>query len=161
MSASFRRTDLEQHTLRSRLCVLWLLGLLLGCLAAVRPGACPAVQWHADSSPWPCIGRLLLELLCAAAASWGLPSGACSAVVFCRAAAFGYTAQGIQVCFGSAGWLLWPLMLWPQLLFFPFLFYLLSGRRGAGAYLVSAAAAIGIGFADHQLVMPFLAFLIE
>ena len=24
-----------------------------------------------------------------------------------------------------------------------------------------AAAAIGIGFADHQLVMPFLAFLIE
>jgi len=119
------------------------------------------VQWHADGSPWPCIGRLLLELLCAAAASWGLPSGACSTVVFCRAAAFGYTAQGIQVCFGSAGWLLWPLMLWPQLLFFPFLFFLLSGRRGAGAYLVSAAAAIGIGFADHQLVMPFLAFLIE
>ena len=123
MSASFRRTDLEQHTLRSRLCVLWLLGLLLGCLAAARPSACPTVQWHADGSPWPCIGRLLLELLCAAAASWGLPSGACSTVVFCRAAAFGYTAQGIQVCFGSAGWLLWPLMLWPQLLFFPFLFF--------------------------------------
>lgn len=96
-----------------------------------------------------------------AAVSWGLPSGACFAVVFCRAAAFGYTAQGIQACFGSAGWLLWPLMLWPQLLFFPFLFFLLSGRRGAGAYLVSVAAAAGIGFADHQLVMPFLAFLIE
>ena len=107
------------------------------------------------------LARRCNGMLCAAAASWGLPSGACSAVVFCRAAAFGYTAQGIQVCFGSAGWLLWPLMLWPQLLFFPFLFFLLSGRRGAGAYLVSAAAAIGIGFADHQLVMPFLAFLIE
>lgn len=69
-------------------------GAAAGVPCGGTSGRLPTVQWHADSSPWPCIGRLLLELLCAAAASWGLPSGACSAVVFCRAAAFGYTAPG-------------------------------------------------------------------
>lgn len=160
MTAAPQFVDLEQLRFQRRLWVSWLLGVLCGCGAALALGVCIRPDWTGVRSPWPCIGRLWAEAFCVAIALWGLPRGMLPAAAFCHAAAFGYTAQGVSASFGSAGWLLWPLMLSPQLLFFPFLF-LLARRPGLGTYSLCAAAAAAIGFADFRLVMPFTAFLIE
>ena len=160
MTAAPQFIDLEQHRFRHRLWAFWLLGLLCGCGAALVLGVCIRPEWANVCSPWPCIERLWMEAFCVATALWGLPRRVLPVAAFLHAAAFGYTAQGVCTCFGSAGWLVWPLMLSPRLLFFPLLFCL-AYRPGLGACLLCAASAAVIGFADFRLVMPFTAFLIE
>lgn len=160
MNAAPCLVDLEQRRLRRFLCVFWLLGLLCGCGTALALDVHLTPAWIAASSPWPWVVRLLVEVFCAAMVLWGLSPWLVCTAAFYRAAIFGYTAQGVQACYGSAGWLLWPLVLGPRLLIFPFLFFL-AHRPRLGVCLLCTAAAVAIGFADFRLVMPFVAFLIE
>lgn len=160
---SHRVTDPEQRRLCRRLYGFWFLGLFGGCVSALALG----VRLRPEvvcGSPWLCMGRVAGEVICAAAAA-GLSKGLVPFAAFIRAAVFGYTAQGIRACFGSAGWLLWPQILLPQLLVFPFLLLLWlqppGSKRGRAVCFLGIGAAATIGYVDFRLVMPFAAFLIE
>ena len=161
MNCSPQRTDLSR---RARLAVLkaaWVCGLLAGCIAARALGTCFRPGF--SDAGLRCSGRLLGQVLCSAALQWAFP-GSIPAAAFFGGAALAYGARGVSAGFGSAGWLLWPVFLFSELALCPFLFFAWlqpAGRRGRDAYLLAAAAAIVIGLADHRLVMPFGAFLIE
>ena len=158
-----RYLDFRQRRLEGRMAVCWVLGLLLGaagrCLWPYSFGT-GLYAGSRFSVPLPFVWVLVSPVL-----AWGFPEWGLAFLAALTAACFSWTALGLRLLFGSAGWLLWPLLLFPELLLFPFLLFLwlrlLSGRRFVALIFLYFAAAAAICLADLCLVMPFAAFLIE
>ena len=164
-AVSVRVTDPEQAGRRRVLCVCWTAGLLAGWAVSRVLGIQLYPVVLLPRSPWPEISRMAAEVVCAAAVGQLGAGKLVPAAGFVRAAVFGFTVQGVCARFGSAGWLVWPLVSLPQLLIFPLLFFLWLPARGfrgsRWAYPAYAVAASAVGYGNFRLVMPFLAFLIE
>ncbi len=107
----------------------------------------------------------ILDVLLSLAISWGFSSRGLICLAFIRSATFSWAAVGLRCSFGSAGWLLWPMLLYSELLFFPFLFLfwlrLLSEQWGRLDLFLCLTVAAIVSLTDFWLVMPFVAFLID
>lgn len=157
--------DFRRRRLYCALIFFWLLGSLSGALG--RCVLSSKIQW---ASGFSFGSRLvcfvpILDVLLSAALIWGLPSQALLGFAFVRSAAFAWVAVGLRLCFGSAGWLLWPMLLFSELFFFPFLFLfwlrLLSEQWGRLDLFLCLTVAAMVSLTDYWLVMPFAAFLID
>ena len=111
--------------------VCWVLGLLLGAAGRCLWPCSFGTGLYAGSRfsvPLPFVWVLVSPVL-----AWGFPEWGLAFLAALTAACFSWTALGLRLLFGSAGWLLWPMLLFPELLLFPFLLFLwlrlLSGRR--------------------------------
>ena len=162
---SMRYTDFRKRHLYCALIFFWLLGSLSGalgrCLLSSKiPWASAVISGSRLVSFIP-----ILDVLLSAALFWGLPSDALLGFAFIRSAAFAWVAVGLRLCFGSAGWLLWPMLLFSELFFFPILFLfwlrLLSEQWGRLDLFLCLTVAAIVSLTDYWLVMPFAAFLID
>lgn len=157
--------DFRRRRLYCALIFFWLLGSLSGAL-----GRCVLsfkIQWASGFSFGSRLVSFIpiLDVLLSAALIWGLPSQALLGFAFVRSAAFAWVAVGLRLYFGSAGWLLWPMLLFSELFFFPFLFLfwlrLLSEQWGRLDLFLCLTVAAMVSLTDYWLVMPFAAFLID
>ena len=157
--------DFRRRQLYCALIFFWLLGSLSGALG--RCALSFKIPW---ASGFSFGSRLvcfipILDVLLSAALIWGLPSQALLGFAFVRSAAFAWVAVGLRLYFGSAGWLLWPMLLFSELFFFPFLFLfwlrLLSEQWGRLDLFLCLTVAAMVSLTDYWLVMPFAAFLID
>lgn len=89
------------------------------------------------------------------------------AVCFFRAAGYGFCALGIRLGFGTAGWLIQPLLLFSDLLTMPVLLWFwlrnldgsIQNRRRD--FVLCGIAAAFAGAADFLLAAPFLSQLLS
>lgn len=158
------------RTLRSWLALIWCVGMLFGALASLTADISYSSTMHAalfgSLSISGLLAALLLPLLITAFAVyfskpiWILP------LAFLKAFMFAFTATGLMVSFGSAGWLVRLLLMFSDTLVLPILWlvWLLSLESGSDAafrYCLPAAAFIFlICCFDFTVVAPFLARLI-
>ena len=157
--------DFRRRQLYCALIFFWLLGSLSGALCrCVLSSKIPWASGFSFGSRLVCFVPIL-DVLLSAALIWGLPSQALLGFAFVRSAAFAWVAVGLRLCFGSAGWLLWPMLLFSELFFFPFLFLfwlrLLSEQWGRLDLFLCLTVAAMVSLTDYWLVMPFAAFLID
>lgn len=162
---SLRYIDFRRRRLYCALIFFWLLGALSGALGrSVMSSKIPWASAFSSGSRLACFIPIL-DVLLSAALTWGLPSRALLGFAFARSAAFAWVAVGLRLCFGSAGWLLWPMLLFSELFFFPFLFLfwlrLLSEQWGRLDLFLCLTVAAMVSLTDYWLVMPFAAFLID
>ena len=162
---SLRYIDLRRRQLYCALIFFWLLGSLSGALC--RCVLSSKIPWASGFSFGSRLVSFvpILDVLLSAALIWGLPSQALLGFAFVRSAAFAWVAVGLRLYFGSAGWLLWPMLLFSELFFFPFLFLfwlrLLSEQWGRLDLFLCLTVAAMVSLTDYWLVMPFAAFLID
>lgn len=157
--------DFRRRHLYCALIFFWLLGSLSGALSrCVLSFKIPWTSGFSFGSRLVCFIPIL-DVLLSAALIWGLPSQALLGFAFVRSATFAWVAVGLRLCFGSAGWLLWPMLLFSELFFFPFLFLfwlrLLSEQWGRLDLFLCLTVAAMVSLTDYWLVMPFAAFLID
>ncbi len=157
--------DFHRRHLYCALIFFWLLGSLSGALGrCVVRAHIPWASAFSSGSRLVCFVPIL-DVLLSAALFWGLPSWALLGFAFVRSAAFTWVAVGLRQCFGSAGWLLWPILLFSEFFFFPFLFLfwlrLLSEQWGRLDLFLCLTVAAMVSLTDYWLVMPFAAFLID
>ena len=155
--------DFRQRNREWLLSASWLLGLLLGAVGrSFWSPVSTAVSFTGSrlSAVLPCLCVFVSLVL-----AWGMRGRWMSLFAGLLAASFSWTAMGLRLSFGTAGWLLWQVSLFGELSFFPFLFFLwlrlLSGRRFMWAVFLCLGVAAVLSLADLCLVMPFAAFLIE
>ena len=157
--------DMRSRRLYRLLIFFWLLGLLLGAVGCyVLHSQIPAATAF-PSGVRVVLFLPILDVLLSAALSWGFSSQGLIGFAFIRSAMFAWAAISTRLRFGCAGWLLWPMLLFSELLFFPFLFLfwlrLLSEQWGRLDLFLCLTVAAIVSLTDYWLVMPFAAFLID
>lgn len=153
------------------LALFWCIGLLCGCAASRQAEAYLVPLMSAAAAHRVSIvgllAVLLLPLLFSAFAVFISEPRLLLAAAFLKAFTFGFTAWGITVAFGMAGWLIRSLLLFSDCCMLPFLFWFwlrhISGERAAvrNDLAVCTAVAVLVGSIDFWKVSPFLALLIE
>ena len=146
-------------------------GLLLGALLA--PYAAEdyyLLMRRAAGSPVSIVGlfaSILLPFLIAAYAVFISKPVLLYAVCFCKAVLFSFCCRGIQLSFGSAGWLVLILMQFSDLCMLPVLCWFSFRHLGNGTHQLKRDFAIvcligfAVGILDYCMVSPFLVMLID
>ncbi len=154
-----------------RLWLVWFLGLTMGTICArYADPTYYAMMRLAASGRMSIVGlaaSVLLPFLISAYAVLIDKPGLLLGVCTCKAFSFGYSGTLARGAFGTAGWLIQPLLQFTQICMIPVLccFCLrhISGRRSSvkrelAICLVLMAICAGI---DYFVVSPFLAKLID
>ena len=150
---------------------VWLGGLLLGAfLSPFAPESYLLLMRRAAGSPVSIVGlfaSVLLPFLIATYAVSISKPVLLYAVCFCKAVLFSFCCRGIQLTFGSAGWLVLILMQFSDLCMLPVLCWFSFRHLGAGTHRLKRDFAIGcgigtaVGILDYCMVSPFLVMLID
>ena len=164
ISCNFRLTV---RTFLFRLIAFWTLGLLLGTLFAAG----------LDDSFFPLMRRffafpvsIVIHLILAV-----LPFLICTyafmiqrkeiilAVLFCKAFSFSLLAFYAVITYGSAGWLMQPMLQFPDLLLMPVLiwFCLRNTRSFMRDHFICIGVAVAAVLIHYFAVLPFVAELIN
>lgn len=149
----------------------WCIGLLLGVSAAANAGSnLPTMIRSATLCPVSIPGLLastVFPFLCSAYAVSFSEPWLLLPISTLKAFSFSFCAFGVNLAFGSAGWLVRLLFLFSDACVIPLLFfYWLRHFDNTPAHpdkelLGCIIAAIAIGAADYCLVSPFLVELIN
>ena len=167
--ASARYLDLRQQTMHRALVVCWLCGLLCGVFLFFW---LPVDGSHFSIGsfprhPWGRFGWNALQIVISLILAWGFSPWVLLPLAFFRSAVFSWVALGLRQGVGAGGWLLWPVLLYSDFLFFPFLIFLWfrllaePWKELGLVVLLCLAADAAISLAGVGLVMPFGVFLIE
>ena len=154
---------------RYLLCFCWCLGLLLGTLFAVGADASFLSLMRQAAVSRVSIVNLLTAivlpfLFSALAVYMGRPR-ALYVICFCKALCFAFCIVLADRSFGTAGWLIQPLLLFSDLLLAPVLFWFSVRHIGGGSGSLQkdigfcAAVIAAVAMLDAFWVSPFLAEL--
>ena len=154
-----------------RIDFFWVLGLFLGVLsgwffgglddALIRDAAAFTV------SQWSFPAWLILFPILSVLIYFGLRPELLAVVCFLKAFSMAFVSMDVCTAFGSAGWLLWFLMMFSDILFCPLLycFWLqlpfCSPGEQIAAFLGIVIFSVLIGWIDYRMVLPFTATLIK
>ena len=150
-----------------KLTVSWTLGLLLGTLFAL--GLDPSflsLMRRFFTLPMSIVIRLILAVLPFLICTYALMlrrQEIVLAVLFCKAFSFSVLAVSVLLIFGSAGWLVFPMLLLSDLLLMPVLcwFCLRNGRSLMQDHIISLGVAVIAVLIHYFAVLPFVAELID
>ena len=158
------------RTARTKLAVLWLLGLLSGSLVSLSAGTLLAPTMRSavsgGMSIFGLLAALLLPLLFTAMAVFISQPALLFPVVFLKGFLFSFTGSGVLAAFGTSGWLIRVLLMFSDLLVLPLLWWVwiqvFSGERNTvlRCNALAFVIAVVIGCFDYTLVAPFLAGLL-
>lgn len=170
----FLNLKLPHFSRKSSLVVLafsWFLGLLLGVIFSIAAGDSivslmrTAVSSHVSISGL--LTAILLPFLLSAFAVFICEPWLLFVIAFLKAFAFSYLGLGVMVAYGSAGWLVWLLLMFSDCCSLPLLLWywirFISGRKSTviPVTVVLFFLAVLIGSFDFCVVSPFLATLIS
>lgn len=154
----------------SLLACAWLLGLVSGAVLSIFAGDPLFSMMRAAASSCVSIPGLLsatlLPLLFSAFAVYISKPWLLIPIAFGKAFLFSYLSVGVMIAFGSAGWLIWWLLMFSDSCSLPLLwwFWLKAVSQPRGSLIrrtgFALAAAAVIGSVDYCIVSPFLADLI-
>ena len=149
----------------------WFLGLFLGVVFSIAAGdSIISLMSTAVSSRVSIVGLLtaiLLPFLLSAFAVLICEPCLLVVIAFGKAFVFSYLSLGLMAAYGSAGWLVWLLLMFSDCCFLPLLMlywihFIFGGRSQAiPVTAMIGFAAVAIGSFDFYIVSPFLASLIS
>lgn len=158
----FSRWLHKEHHLLS-LC--WLLGVLLGFLAALQADSCLAALMCRTATGTVSIVGLLFgcffPFLIAAVAAYLSEPWLLLIVCLLKAFSFSFCAFGISLAYGSAGWLVRILLLFSDLLLLPVLYFycyfLLKKGIEASKFLtfIVMIVSLVVWFVNCSTIVPF------
>ena len=142
-------------------------GLLLSASAGITPDHAALAATNGRITAIGLLSVIGLPLCFSAFAVYISRSRLVIPIAFCKAFLFSYTGSSILVAFGSAGWLIFLLLMFSDILMLPALWWYwklaLEGRAKAsltGLVPVSVAGIL-IGSLDYHVIGPFLANLLN
>lgn len=147
--------------------VVWILGLLFGTLfAAGLDSSVFALMRRLYSVPVSIVIHLILAVLPFLICTYAFMihrQEIILAVLFCKAFLFSVLAFSASLIYGSAGWLVQPMLQFPDLLLMPVLcwFAIRNGKSLMQDHLICIGTAISAVLIHYFVVLPFVAELIE
>lgn len=155
---------------RDYLATVWILGLICGAGCGYRWDASLVPLMRGclyDTVSIVCIFSLLcLPFMISLLASFWNVRGLIYLIAFGKAFLFSFVSLGIFLSFGSAGWLVYLMLMFSQMCSLPVLYwfwiYCLNHRQGPSSLEVFILLSLFflIASVDSVYVMPFLASLI-
>lgn len=159
-----------RFTVRSvffQMTVFWFLGLLLGTLfAAGLDPAFLSLMRRYFTFPVSIVIHLILAVLPFLICTYGFVicrKEIILAVLFCKGFSFSLLALSAYFIFGSAGWLVQPMLQFSDIMLMPVLcwFCLRNGRSLMRDHLMCVGTAIGAVLIHYFVVLPYVAELID
>lgn len=150
-----------------RISIFWILGLLLGTLSSAGLDASfLSLMRRLFSYPVSIVIHLLLAVLPFLICTYAFMicrHEIVLAVLFCKAFFSSFFALSANLIFGSAGWLIQPMLLMPDFLLMPMLFWfcLQKGRDLMRYHLICLSAAVSAVLIHYYVVLPLVAELIN
>lgn len=150
-----------------KLTVTWFLGLLLGTLfAAGLDLSFLSLMRRYFSFPVSIVIRLILAVLPFLVCTYGFMirrQVIILAVLFCKGFSFSLLALSAYFIFGSAGWLVQPMLQFSDLMLMPVLcwFCFRNGRSLMRDHLMCVGTAVGAVLIHCCVVLPYVAELID
>lgn len=149
-----------------RLTAFWMFGLLLGSLfAAGLDDSFLSLMRRFFAFPVSIVIHLILAVLPFLICTYAFMirrHEIIFAVLFCKAFSFSFLAYSAFMTFGSAGWLMQPMLQFPDLLLMPTLiwFCLRNTRSFMRDHFICLGAAVVAVLIHYFAVLPFVAELI-
>ena len=150
-----------------RLIFFWFLGLLLGTLfaAGLDPVSLPLMR-RLFSASVSIVIHLILAVLPFLICTYGFVirrQEIVLSMLFCKGFSYALLAVSVYRIYGSASWLLQPMLQLSDLLLMPMLFWfcLRNGRTLMRDHFICLSAAIGAVLIHCCVVLPFVAELIK
>lgn len=159
-----------RKTCRVFLALFWVAGLLCGiCVCLLGRSSVSSLMRGAASGAMSIVGLYLVTffpfLVSAFAVIISWP-GLLLPIGFFRAFSYAFTALGITVCYGQAGWLAHILLMFSQWAAMPFLYFFwtrhISGERKLYGWelIASALLCIGLGSIEYWFLSPLMGRLV-
>ena len=158
---------LKVRSFSFKLSVFWILGLLLGTLfAAGLDFSAFSLMRRIFSFQVSIVVHLIFAVLPFLICTYAFMihrQEIVFAVLFCKAFTFSFLAFSVCWIFGTAGWLIQPMLFMPDILLMPLLFWfgMQKGKALMRDHIICLGAAVLSVLIHYCVVLPFVAELID